>query len=179
MKAVLSVVLFASMAFAQSVEVTTSKSVASFKNVGTQPIVALLAVITVPGKPAYVNRYQHDMYFKTGGIAVGDTDSIDTGSASLDNAEIVIKFLQYEDGSTWGTDDGVIAQRKAVLTFLQQLQATQSDADFVTVLNGPQSAGESLFAKAKKLRSIYNQYGVAQTRAAVNISLEAAAARKF
>lgn len=181
----------ATLASAQSVEVTIANGAVTFKNTGNQEVISLLATVAATPDPSLKSTtanvtsdgiFGHEWYFKPQGLVVGGTtDPMHTSNPTLtDSSKITIRWVQYADGSTWGSGGEIMtAQRPTVLDFLNKLNSTTTDTDFVAALNATQPSGSLVEAKARSLRDIYTQYGVSPTRASVATSLQAAKSRSF
>lgn len=188
-KALLLLLGFVPLAAAQSVDVTVTKGVVTFKNSGSQEIITLIATASAAPDPSIKSSmggakangvYGHEWYFKPHGLVVGATEMWDTGNAMVDASGITIRFVQYVDGSTWGSGgESIIAQRPSVIAYLKGLNSTTSDADFVSAMNTTQPSGSLAEAKQTTLKEIYRQYGMAPARASVADSLKTASSRSF
>ena len=172
-------VLMAVLAYAQTAPVTFTKvdKTYTFKNVSKKTIT--MVVVDQAWAHGQVTSGAVEFLFKPRGFAPGDTydQNSDAPSATL-------TFVQFSDGTTWGTSSGASAQealakRKAMLAFLPNLANAGSESEFLAALNQPQtdenaklyqtmyqmdvqSSGASVAWNAAKLR-----WSVAQSRSNV------------
>jgi len=122
-------------------------------------------------------RYEHEAFFKLHGIGP-DADFDVTGGAVdfpmgneqingvqveprsdiTPHAEAMARFVQYEDGTTWGDAQigaALIAERAQVQTFLSNLLTTYSDkgaSALAAALSEPQPLGTTLHSMAEGLK---------------------------
>ena len=139
--------LASTLAFGQSpyVKVTTNNGTVTLKNTSGQGIVLIVGNITLNGHNV-VNpdtkgpgQFSHEFFFDEGGFAAGDSMDWETKAPQEPRAfnySIVPTFVQFDDGTTWGTRDSrvdsVIASRTLKIAYLRKL--TES-ASFTAALN--------------------------------------------
>jgi hypothetical protein len=178
--------LLVSTAAAQSayIEQTNKAGVVSLKNVSGQPIVMIVGTILLDGKPTGTNNYTRDFFFKTPGFLNGDVTEDDTNYAPnqpVQSYNIKVTYLQFEDGSEWGdkkTAQDAFAKRAASLAYLQNLTAaSDTQANFLAVLNRPQEPGPNEAATQRHYPTILREVGTPTTIAYVKERLAAATSR--
>jgi hypothetical protein len=185
--------LLASLAFASTlafganpyVQVTTNNGTVTIKNVSSQAIVLMAGNITLDGK--VTGPYTHDFFFKPSFFKPGDSTDFMTTSAlepRAFNYSIVISFIQFDDGTTWGTRDSAaadrIASRVPMLVYFRALSdASGSESSFMTALNQNQTNVE-VGREQRRLRYSMNVTGisVAATITEVKQYLAAGTARQ-
>ena len=161
-------------------------------NTSGKEIIAIEAdVVAVCPHTALKFRYHHDMFSKDHGMMPGDKYdvSLDSpiegnpdGPAATQQFTISIKFLQFADGTTVGTDEEKLAladHRKKVIALYQKLLATD-DKGLVGVLNDTMHTPPGTFGKgmARFLLDMLNQSDFSGLRAYMKNRLAQIANRK-
>ena len=131
----------------------------NLRNDSGKTIIALVADFETYGADF---KYSHDWFHKHHGLAPGETETIDVptgvsvsypiGQAPPPTPTSIkgyLRFVQFEDGSTWGKPEDVpllFQQRAEIDTFLAHLvnvQQQQGDAAFIAELKARRPFGAS------------------------------------
>jgi hypothetical protein len=152
-------------------------------NVSQRNIMAVVVALTYHCIRALTNKdmYQHDFFFKKGGLTPGDTLPIplEEGISGLSSVfpppvpsfvTTKVVYVQYDDGTFWGDPNAKASmdlQRQEERAFYSQLASPPSEADFVAAMNAPKP-GTSEFPAAHPVKMAYSQSGFASALAIVN-----------
>lgn len=154
-------VLAVAMAHAQAspVAITKSGNTYTFKNVSKKTIT--LVVADQNWAANHITGGVVDFLFQERGFAPGDTYDQPSNSKS-----VTLTFVQFSDGTTWGTSSGesaqeALAKRKAILAYLPSLANAADETEFTAALNQPQTD-----EKVKLIQKMY-QMDVASSGASV------------
>lgn len=125
-------VLLVAPVFAQS---PVSVANGTFTNTSKKAIVLIVGDLNFGST---VMPFVHESLFKQNLTNPGDSENF------ADTDKLTITFVQFADGTTWGSPSGPSAQwaltrRKAALSYLPTLANTGTESGFVSALNQPQT----------------------------------------
>lgn len=176
----ITILLLASAAFAQ-VKTTTKDGVITFTNTSKKTIILVTGDLQLDGKKT--GPFAHEFLFKKLGWPAGDAFDLDTkNDGEIKNYSIVVKFIQFEDGTIWGdptteSAKDALEKRTGTLAFLPSLATVSDEAEFMTVLTSKQVPGSAAEAAERRFQSIQAQVGTATALANARDRYAAAIAR--